>query len=482
MSPHSVHLVSRMRIFLKYCSNPIAAFALIAVIFGSLAIVLSPPFTGADEEAHFVRAYGISNGVLILPHSNGVEMPESFRKTIGCFQSKMPLAGTMYLYEYGRYADDKKAAFHCALNVPLDEDKTEKVATSASFYSPTSYIPQAVIIVLGRLVDVPIVWISYGVRFAVLIAYICMIAIAIRISPVRKWALVGVALLPLSITHVTNPGADYMLLGLAGILTALVVESVHISKRDLERRNSSLIAGIAVTSLLLMLPKGFFPGVCLLPIVLLYGGLKYRIREKVSILGAALGVGYLWQVIGAPSLTGQSMATKTSVFDLPFEFIKTMFYRWKDTDFLYTGDIVKNFYFADIDTKVGMPAVAVTLMSILFATYLFVSYPERARSRLTKIEARAINLVAAFVATAVILGSFAALYLASADMQDGTGIRGVQPRYFYVAFIMISMLPISRLFETRSRTVYISTVVLGSIALLLAEIAGTAIEFKWGVF
>lgn len=466
----------------NYLKKPEAIFALLALIFGVSIIALAPPFTGADEEAHFTRAYGITNGVLIMPNENKVEVPESFRKTIGCFQNKQPDAGTMYLYTYDNYGEDKKRAFECAANLRLNDEKKETVSTSASFYSPLSYLPQAAALLIARIFDMPILWMSYAARISVLVAYVGMIALAIRLLPVRKWALVGVALLPHSITHVTNPGADYMLLGLAAILVAIVVRSITVPKRQLALENKRLLIGLAAVATLLMLPKGFFPGICLLPLVLFYGGARYGLKEKVGILVGALIIGFFMQKIGAPLLTGQSLSSSTSIFDLPKEFIKTMFYRWMDTDFVYTGDIVKNFYFSGLGDKVGMPGILITLMNILFALYLFVAYPEAAKNRLSKLQNKVLNITAIVCASAVVLGSFAALYIASSDLQDGTGIRGVQPRYFYTAFIALAVLPIIRLVRVDSQNIYSLIVVLGSSTLLIAEVVILTLKYQWGIF
>ncbi len=213
-----------------------------------------------------------------------------------------------------------------------------------------------------------------------------------------------------------------------------------------------------------------------------YGCIKYQIRNKILILVIAVLLGLLWQEVGAPHLTGQSTSTSVSVLSLPSAFLKTMFYRWIDTDFIYTGDIVKNFYFSAAGAKVGMPALAITLMNILFAVYLFVGYPEKAKNRLPKKESVALTLASTVVATGVILGSFAALYIASSDLQDGTGIRGVQPRYFYTAFLLLAVLPYIRYFKVDKVKYFALVTVVGSIVLLGAKALALAVEFHWGFF
>src|SRR5689334_15991636 len=45
--------------------RPVAVFVLLSLLFGVPGIFLTPPLRGADEPAHFLRAYGIAQGEIV---------------------------------------------------------------------------------------------------------------------------------------------------------------------------------------------------------------------------------------------------------------------------------------------------------------------------------------------------------------------------------------------------------------------------------
>lgn len=469
---------SRLRLAFQ---SPIKAFVLLAGVFGSLIIFTALPLTGADEEAHFIRAYGISEGDIRLYDTRYVEIPKSFRKTIGCFQTKTPEAGKVYRYSFGRYGTNKKESFDCALSLPLERRVTEKVHTTAPAYSPTTYVPQVLAIWFGKLFNSPIVVMTYFVRIAVLITYIAMVVFAIKLLPVRKWALVGVALLPYPMLYITNPGGDYMLYGLAAILTAVIVRSIYLPKSDLKKENRKLLTILTIAASLIVLPKGIFPGICFLPLVLFYGGLKHEIPKKIGIITFAAALGAAWQKFGSSMVLSRANETVNSIVDFPYAFIKTMFYRWVDTDFLYRGDYVGNVHIPG--NHLGMPSIIVTIMGMLLAVYLFVGYSEKAKLSISRLQTVLLRYTSILIAVSVVVGSFAALFIGGSFLQDESmAIRGVHPRYFYAAFFMLALVPFARSIQAKTMRSYARIVIIGSVILLVASVLVLAIKFKWPPF
>lgn len=462
--------------------SPLKTFVLLAAVFGSLLILLSPPFTGADEEAHFVRAYGISKGVLVMRETPEVSAPKSIRKTIGCFQAKTPEPGIMYRYSYEEYGVSKKTSFSCAVHVPLNESDEEILATSAPGYSPTTYIPQVFVILIGRLLNLPIIFMVYLTRFAVMAAYIFMIALAIRLLPVRKWALAGVALLPHSLMHFTNPGGDYMLLGTVAVFTAVIVRSVYLSKNELLKENSRLLILLAISAFLMALPKGAFPGICFLPLAIFYGGFSFEKKRKAAISLLVFAVAVLWQKIGTELVTYPATSLLNSLLDFPYAFLKTNFVRWVGRDFIYIGDNVGNIPLPNVN-RLGTPSVVITLMNILFAIYLFAGYKEELKIKVSQLQLTLFKYAGILITVSVIAGSFFALFAVAQNMQDGSfAIRGVTPRYFYPAFIMLSIIPFVRKFNTNSAKDYSVVVIIGTMIVMATRILVASIQYQWGPF
>src|SRR5262249_36604864 len=48
-----------------FAERPVAVFLLLSIVFGLPVVFVTPPFRGADEPAHFLRAYGISRGEIV---------------------------------------------------------------------------------------------------------------------------------------------------------------------------------------------------------------------------------------------------------------------------------------------------------------------------------------------------------------------------------------------------------------------------------
>ena len=121
---------------------------LIFLLLGTLTVIFlsvcTPPFQSPDEDVHFKRAYQVSYGGLF--HGDGGDVDEAIDEAVSHY-SQLP--------------------FHTEAKITAaDEDAAASVkwtgrrvynlfATSA--YAPTGYLPQALGIALGRLMDLSVV-------------------------------------------------------------------------------------------------------------------------------------------------------------------------------------------------------------------------------------------------------------------------------------------------------------------------------------
>ena len=121
---------------------------LIFLILGASTVIFlavcTPPFQSPDEDVHFKRSYQISNGVLF--HGDGGDIDEGIDEALS---------------HYSRLAHNTEAKVTLA-----DEDAAASVKWTGrevpsnfatSSYAPTGYIPQALGIALGRLLDLSVV-------------------------------------------------------------------------------------------------------------------------------------------------------------------------------------------------------------------------------------------------------------------------------------------------------------------------------------
>lgn len=458
----------------KKLSSPVVIFSTLALIFGSLIIILTPPFAGGDEEAHFVRAYGISRGDFVVQRYEPVTIPQSYSKTIGCIQTGTPTPGKLYQYKWGEYGNNKGAALACALSVPLDRPLSEGVETTAQNYSPTTYLPQVIAITIGKLFNLPIIVMMYLARIFVMLAYVAMIAFAIKIVPVRKWALVGVALLPYSLMHVVNPGGDYMIYGSIAIFVATIIRSMYLTAPALRKEHPKLLALLVASGAFMVLPKGIIPGILFLPLIIFYGGLRAYKPQKAIAFSIIAAIGIAWQKIVGNNAVEMPEAVGGSVASFPYAFVKTMLYGWTGHDLLYNGS----------GGPAGVPSIIVSLVNFMIAAYIIIGYApdDKKIVKNSKLQQTLLTLGSIGIATAVIVGSFAAMHIVAFYLQKGTNIiQGVQIRYFYPALFMLAIVPFSRPFTSSEKT-FRRLVIGGSIIALSATVLTLLLNFKWGIF
>lgn len=123
-------------------------FIITSLVLGSLFIVLSPLFTGSDEQNHFYRIYEITEGTFITPTKStvGSKMPKSLQK----------------LYE-AKYGGNTKIKYKDIKNMnKIKLNKKEKKVygdswnsyySNTALYSPVQYLPQVTGVLIGKTLN-----------------------------------------------------------------------------------------------------------------------------------------------------------------------------------------------------------------------------------------------------------------------------------------------------------------------------------------
>ena len=218
-----------------------------------------------------------------------------------------------------------------------------------------------------------------------------------------------------------------------------------------------------------MVPKGMFPGICFLPLVIFLAGVRKEIFMKILIVLLALIVGAIWQKISSatlPRVTGPGLIPL--VLSFPKAFVKTMFYEWANRDFLY-----KNIGLG-IKNRVGLPGIAISLMNMLVAFCIFVAVKTEEKIQSSKY----FSWAAWTTVVAIIVGSFAAMHVMAYVLQSGDGIiNGVQPRYFYPALFILAVIPMRRYIYVKNERIYRNIVIAGSMVVLTAHLFAIMVKY-----
>ncbi|MGE5277369.1 MAG: DUF2142 domain-containing protein [Acidobacteriota bacterium] len=246
-----------------------AAFGL-ALFFGLLFAVVTPPSQAPDEPAHFRRAWGISEGRMFAERREdrvGAEVPTSVVDVSHDF-----LAGLPFHPERKIRPDAILAGFR----IPLVASQREFIAfPNTALYGPVCYAPQAAAFALGRLFTRSVLALFYLGRVANVAAAAVLLALALRAVPFFRPVFFLAGLVPMAVFQAGSLSADGVTNGVAILLTAWILRCAFGEKARVE---GSEVAWLLLLSVLLALTK---PGYLLLSgLVLLVPSHRFGSRTR----------------------------------------------------------------------------------------------------------------------------------------------------------------------------------------------------------
>lgn len=268
-------------------------FLTVALVVGVLMIILSPPMSTPDENAHFLNAYSISTGNLFPDQQDG---------NIGKF---IPT----YIYDYvvenlARYSGSEFEPFshtEFVMDSYLANGDGSQMFHASPLYAinPVGYLFSSLGMALGRgitsifephLADLPYNQLLFA-RMANLAFYIAVIYISLRNTPKFQNTMLLVALMPMSIYLGSSVNYDALiiptsLLLISELLRLLSRETDRIEKRDIAIILFCTFFLISVKFIYALLLLGLF----ILPIKK-FGTTKFYFQCIGMVVGVALVAG-----------------------------------------------------------------------------------------------------------------------------------------------------------------------------------------------
>jgi len=261
------------RIARAVARNP-ARFAFCLALLAGMAIaVFTPPLRGADERDQFTRAYQISSGTITTVHRGnyyGALLPSGYQTD-------------MHDLTVATYNDKDQTAFLRSLSEPPPTGHRVFVEDGTfATYGPGAYVVYAAAIAVGRAIGLGIVELIYLARFAGVLAYALLFALAVRRLPIHRWVLVACGLIPEAVNQASTVSAD----GMTMVLAFLVVAEALALALDRRARTPRVLVEVALASALLALAK---PPYMLFVLLLVIPAWRFRRRLLVP-LGAVCAV------------------------------------------------------------------------------------------------------------------------------------------------------------------------------------------------
>lgn len=210
--------------------RPEVLFLPLFLMFGAVMVFLVPPGWNSDEPAHFMRAWQLSSGQ-ILPE---LQTDDTGQLIVG---GNVPTGIVTLLKQNHLWSEPRVFQFDSKVaNLHDDSDAIAAAASTdplttvdfrnSAIYSPLAYAPGVVGFWIGDLLGLSFASIMFLGRALDLIVLAAGVFLAIRITPVAKWAFFVVALLPGFVYQGASFSADPMVLAMCLVFTAFVLRLI----------------------------------------------------------------------------------------------------------------------------------------------------------------------------------------------------------------------------------------------------------------
>ena len=174
---------------------------IIILLFGITCVFLTPIDDVSDEQEHSIRSEIVSTGQISTDYIQIPNSTEHGYKTIASLTLLGKNTGSNVIKTD---VDDSKI------------DLTPSYISSAFSQNPFySYLPQAIGMLFAKLLDLNAIWLLWLGRLFNLIAYAFVISLAIRKTPILKFPMLIVSILPLAIYQAASLSADAMFISLS---------------------------------------------------------------------------------------------------------------------------------------------------------------------------------------------------------------------------------------------------------------------------
>lgn len=276
----------------------------VIIIFGLICSLIVPILYHDDEREHLTRAEITSEGV-IFPDWIGDEkgIDRLFNHTSGATSNELNKGVGFNTISSMKFFEENSRLTIFQVKGHGTEKINQSVYLRGSAFEQNpfyGYLPQAIGILVAKLLNLNVIWILWLGRIFNLIFYASIVSLAIKKAPCLKLPLIGVACIPVSIYHGASVSIDAMIFGL-GLLSISYFMYLYMSdEKSLENKHIVIFSGIC---LLLGLCK--LPYLAFIFLLLFIPKKNFRQYNILSILLGVLVVGIigvLWSRYSTPTL------------------------------------------------------------------------------------------------------------------------------------------------------------------------------------
>lgn len=426
----------------KTYGRAIIASLVTIFIVGLFSVFVRAPFSWYDEQAHYTKAAAYSN--LHISRTSG---------KISTNQEAFAHRGITNILLSLEDKTDKVISWNWTSDyqdLPYTSEKLlSAVPSGAGIYTPFVYFPQIIVGWVNKLFKLNVVTEFLLMRLAGFIVSFILLVLAIKITPIGKFAIAGLMLLPTMIVSMTAISADTLSNVMILLFLAYFMKLYVQLTQDKAISSKEWLKFIVISAMIVLckIPSFIVLGLYL-PLV--YTGYKRKqmTSRQMIILLSLLGVFALFTVVWAVLVTrSNTFATGTVDASRQIQFILADLPRALDVFFknIFQFNILAiQLGYNDINNYQNMPIIF-SVIYFCALTYSCSLEDDNDMFITSTMETKWIACFKVLMFVFVVLFSFYTMYTQFSQVGSGV-IDGVQPRYIY-SFIPL-LFPATKLYKS----------------------------------
>ena len=275
---------------------------LVAIIpIGLMYMFIIPVGRVPDERAHLFRSYEISSGHLIAKKNDLKQGGDYLPKNLNAD-----------FKDNEKYIDEIRI-----LNDKASKEKIFFLFPNTSLYCFITYIPQAIGISIGRILNLPLLCIALLGRFTNFLVWVLLMYHSIKLIPFKKFSLLIIMFLPMMLQEAASLSADALTNGIVFLFISYILYLRYNKGRKVSKNDMIIISIITV---IMSVCKIVYLPLCLL--VFLIPVNKFDVKRKK----------YIWI----------SVLALVVIIINAFFLLKTVNYVVRTEDFINPGAQIKH--------------------------------------------------------------------------------------------------------------------------------------------
>lgn len=393
-------------------------FLIIAIPIGLLYLVLIPVGLVPDEKSHLARSYEVASGYLISEINEdgfgGRNLPIEISDSIANSSD----------FKYKELLEN--------LNSKDSGELKFQVFTNTSLYSFVSYIPQAIGILIGKILGATVLVTAYLGRLTNFICWLTLIYFSIKKIPFLKKYILFIALLPITMQQAASLSSDSLTISSAILLFSYIM---HLTYQRQVKLNYKDYIIVSILSIVISLSKIVYLPLCLLTFLIpsdLFNGKKDKFIKIAILAIIVISINLFWLSIASRFLIEFQDGVNTPlqvkyVLSNPIIYVQTIFNSLVQNGSFYLFTMLgKGLESFNIDLAYIYVFMTLIILSIITNNYRKVNF------KINIID----KFIIIFITFSIIMLIFTSLYVQWTPLANKV-INGVQGRYFLPILIML---------------------------------------------